>query len=155
MRKTIALLLVCLAACAQNLTRDLLYKALLAGDILNPDRELVHMSETCTLQLSGKLFSVIDIQELVKGASTPRGVNRVVVLDSALKPVRTIAYATQRPLFCLDNKLFVYGDVTLDNSGAEGNVLTFANGARDVTLSHVEANDYPVPSTRNRKGSPQ
>jgi hypothetical protein len=137
------------------ITRQQIYESLLAGKALNSDRMLVHMSETCALKVDGESYPVIDIQELVKGATTPRGVNHIVVLNPALRVVRTIEYTRERPLFCQDNRLYVWGDLMIENREPAGNVLTFSNHARNVSLSHVEANDVPVPPTKSRKGPPQ
>ncbi|HLK62940.1 MAG TPA: hypothetical protein VKU19_05850 [Bryobacteraceae bacterium] len=98
---------------------------------------------------------MVDVQEMIKGASTPRGLNRIVVLDRELKPVREIEYTSQRPLFCVENRLYVFGDLEIDNVLPEGNVLTFSRRGRTVTLTHVEANDYPIPLTGARKSPPQ
>jgi hypothetical protein len=93
---------------------------------------------------------VVDLRELVKGSATPRGVNRIVVLSPALKPVRSIEYTRERPLFCLGNQLFLWADLTIENAGQEGNVLTFTHQGRDVSVRHVEPNDFPVPPTKDR-----
>ncbi len=93
---------------------------------------------------------VADIQELVKGGPSPRGVNRIVILSPALKPVRTIEYTTERPLFCDGNRLFVYGDLAVGNIGPEGNVLSFSKAGAVVKVSHTEASQYPIPITRDR-----
>jgi hypothetical protein len=136
-------------------SRANVFRALVAAKILNPDRQLVHMSHTCSLRVDNQLLPVIDIQELVKGAATPRGVNRIVIFDSALNVVRTLEYTTERPLFCQENRLYVWGDITIGNRLPEGNVLTFRNGGREITVAHVEANDLPAPLSRERKQPPQ
>jgi hypothetical protein len=136
-------------------SRAAVFRALVAGKVLDPDRELVHMSHACSLRVDNRLLPVIDVQELVKGAVTPRGVNRIVVLDSALSVVRTVEYTTERPLFCLENRLYVWGDLMIGNRLPEGNVLTFRNSGRDIAVSHVEANDLPLLRSRERKLPPQ
>jgi hypothetical protein len=145
------------AAQDQPLTasRDSLFRALVAGKVLNLDRQLVHMSHTCSLRVDKQLLPVVDVQELVKGAATPRGVNRIVILDSTMKVVRAIEYTTERPLFCQENRLYVWGDLAIGNRGPEGNVLTFTKGGRETTVTHVDANDLPAPRSRDRKQPPQ
>ena len=132
-----------------------MYSALLTGGVLNPGRELVHFSNTCVLHIDGLNFPVVDLQELVKSDTSPRGINQIVVLNSLLKPVQEIEYTTQRPLFCVGNQLYVFGDLDIDNSLPEGNVLTFSHGGKTVTFRHVEANQYPIPITKDRKSFPQ
>jgi hypothetical protein len=153
--KRILVLFLSLTATAQVCSRDRLYSALLDAKVLNPDRELVHLSCTCNLRIDGSEYPVVDVQEVVKSDTSPRGVNRIVVLDAKLKPVKEIEYTSHRPLFCLDNRLYVYGDLTIDGLSPEGNVLTFSRQGRVVKLSHIEAHDYPVPVTRDRKSPPQ
>ncbi|MGA2149367.1 MAG: hypothetical protein ABSH49_30885 [Bryobacteraceae bacterium] len=140
---------------AEAQSRTELYQALHNSATLDPDRQLVHLSHACTLKIDGASFPVVDLQEIVRGVSTPRGVNRIVILDANLKPIKTIGYSTERPLFCIDNRLYVFGDITIGNTLPEGNVLTFSNKGQQVAVSHVEANDYPIAPTRNRKGPPQ
>ena len=57
-----------------------------------------------------------------------------------------LPYATERPLFCHDNRLYVGGDLQVEEVASEGNELTFTDRARHLTLLHVEANDVPAPS---------
>lgn len=160
MRLRLATLVVCtvlltLAAPAQDWPRTRVYSALQAGRLLDPDRELVHFSLTCTLRIEGSSYPVVDLREVVKGAATARGVNHIVLFDSTLHPVRTIAYNLERPLFCVENHLYLLGDLAVGNLQPEGNVLTFSHHGATVAVSHVDANAYPLPTTRERKGPPQ
>lgn len=125
--------------------RDTLIAALLKARVFHKDRQLVHMSHVCDLRLKGSNFPVVDVRELVPGASTARGVNRIVVLNDKLAPVKTIAYTTERPLFCDGTKLFVFGDLSL-GAGAEGNVLEFVGDGRTVRVQHIEVNKLPAPT---------
>jgi hypothetical protein len=59
-------------AAAPHPTRNQLYGALVVGNVLDADRALVHLSHTCNLRVDGPWLPVVDIQELVKGAVTPR-----------------------------------------------------------------------------------
>jgi hypothetical protein len=140
-----------LAGCAHGAPpiaagRDQLLGSLLALHVYDPARRVTHAAHVCTLRVDGADFPVVDLQETVPGASTPRGVNAIVVLDGSLRPVRRLEYTSERPLFCLENRLFVWGDLRIDGVEPEGNELTFSAGARSVTLRHVEANDVPAPS---------
>lgn len=127
--------------------RTILFNALLKAGVLQKDRRLVHLSHVCNLQVSGKSFPIIDIMESVKGAMTPRGINRIVVLDMALVVVQTIDYTTERPLFCRGNQLFVSGYLMIDGVLPEGNVLTFTHDARHIEISQIEPNELPIPIT--------
>jgi hypothetical protein len=153
--KHILILFLGLAATAQVSSRAKLYAALLDAKVLNPDRELVHLSHTCNLHIDGGEYPVVDLQEIVKSETSPRGVNRIIVLDAQLKPVQKIEYTTHRPLFCVENQLYVYGDLAIDNVVPEGNVLTFSKQGHVIKLSHIEAHAYPIPITRDRKSPPQ
>jgi hypothetical protein len=41
--------------------------------------------------------------------------------------------------------------LAIDNAGPAGNVLTFTNRGQKVAVSHLEANDLPLPPTRKRR----
>lgn len=132
----------------QSSRQELLRRAL-AAQAFDPAREVVHASHVCSLRIDGRWFPVLDVQELVKGVVTPRGVNTIVVLDPELALAMRLPYTAERPLFCLDDRLYVWGDLQVEAAAAEGNELTFHDHGRRLTLRHVEANDLPaVPGTR-------
>lgn len=131
--------------------RRRLHAALVAGRILHPDRQLVHLSHVCDLVIGGRRFPVADVRELVPGAVVPRGVNRIVVFDDALKPVRAIEYTTERPLFCKDQRLYVFGDLAVDGLEPAGDVLVFGDRGRTVATEEVDVDALPVPRTGSGK----
>ncbi|AHG88800.1 hypothetical protein J421_1263 [Gemmatirosa kalamazoonensis] len=123
--------------------RAALHDALRAAGVLDSARQLVHLTHVCDLVIGGARYPVADVMELVRGATTPRGVNRIVVLDGARRPVRTVAYTTERPLYCVGDRLVVYGDLAVDGVEPSGNVLRFADAGRSVTVEHVDPNALP------------
>lgn len=126
--------------------RGELLASLARAHAFDPARFVTHVAHVCSLRLDGATFPVVDVQEIVRGAQTPRGVNAILVLDATLRPVRRIEYTRERPLFCLDNRLYVWGDLRIDGVEGEGNELAFTDGGRTLALRHVEANDVPAPS---------
>ena len=114
-----------------------------AGEI-NPVRGLAHVSHACDLLIDDDRYPVADVRELVRGATTPRGVNRIVVLTPGLVPVQRLPYASQRPLLCRGNRLYLFGAVRLDELPPEGNVLVFSDKARQVKVESVNVNDWPI-----------
>jgi hypothetical protein len=153
--KQVLLVCVSLVAVAQAASRTQIYSALIENRVLNPDRELVHFSYACALHVDKAEYPVVDLQELVKSSRSPRGINWIVVLNPQLKPVQKIEYTSQRPLFCVENRLYVFGDLEISNTLPEGNVLTFSEHGRVIKLDHIEASEYPIPITRDRKSPPQ
>jgi hypothetical protein len=142
-----------LSGCARDVPRsaiaagrDQLLASLRSAGVYDPARRVNHAAHVCTLRVDGADFVVLDLQETVPGAVTPRGVNAILVLDTSLRAVQRLEYTTERPLFCLENHLFVWGDLRIDGVEPEGNELTFADGARSITLRHIDANDVPAPS---------
>ncbi|BAP56763.1 hypothetical protein THII_2466 [Thioploca ingrica] len=127
--------------------RTSLFQILFKAGVLHKDRQLVHFSHVCNLQIKGKWFPVVDVMELVKGATTPRGINKIVVLNPARILVQTIEYTTERPLFCKYNQLFVFGNIMIDNTLPEGNVFSFTNEGHHVEISQVDINELPLPNT--------
>ena len=132
----------------QDSRQGLLQKAF-AAHAFDPDREITHVSHVCSLHLDGQWFPVLDVQEVVKGAVVPRGANSIVVLDPDFKLARRLAYATERPLFCEGNRLYVWGDLQVEEASAEGNELTFTGRASHLTVRHVETTDVPAPSGKS------
>jgi hypothetical protein len=132
-------------------TREQLYRALVAAKAIDPDRRLSHLSHTCNLRVDGEWYAVVDLQELVKGEVTPRGVNHIIVLTAGLKPLHQIEYTRERPLACFGNRLHVFGFLAINNTEPSGNILTFTKHAREISISRMEANDLPFPLSRNRK----
>lgn len=129
----------------QDSRQGLLQKAF-AAHTFDPDREITHASHVCSLRLDGQWFPVLDVQEVVKGEVVPRGANSIVVLDPEFKLAMRLPYTSERPLFCRDNRLYVWGDLQVEAAAAEGSEVTFTERARHVAVRHVEANDVPAPS---------
>jgi hypothetical protein len=132
----------------QDTRQELLQKAF-AAHVFDPDRLVTHASHVCSLRVDGQWFPVLDVQELVKGAVVPRGANSIVVLDPEFKLAMSLPYATERPLFCVDSRLYVWGDLQVEEASVEGNELTFTDRARRLTARHVEANAVPAPSGKS------
>jgi hypothetical protein len=128
----------------QKSRQDVLQKAF-AAHVFDSDRAITHASHVCSLRLAGEWYPVLDVQEIVKGAVVPRGANSIVVLDPGFKVAMRMPYATERPLFCDENRLYVWGDLQVEAAAAEGNELTFTDRASHLLARHVEANDVPAP----------
>lgn len=135
-------------------SRTAIHAALWRHGVLHPDRRVVHLSHACDLRIGTARYHVIDLRELVRGAMTPRGVNRIVVLTADLRLANELDYTDQRPLFCVANRLYVWGDLALPDGGA-GNVLSFRSRARRVSAGELPANDLPVPRSGDRRTPPQ
>jgi len=124
--------------------RTLVFNALNKQNVFNKYRQLVHLSHVCTLIINERYFPVIDIKEHVKGAQVPRGVGHILVLDSSLNVMKKLYHdGSSTPLYCKDNKLFLYGYIDIDELAAEGNVLSFSNKGKKVVVSAMESNDFP------------
>ena len=123
--------------------RALLLDILHKSAVLHKDRQTVHVSHTCNLQLEENVYFVVDIRELIRGAVVARGINHIVVLNSSMELVQKIEYTTERPLYCLKNQLIVYGNIMINGLLPEGNLLTFSAGAKQVSVSRVDNNELP------------
>src|SRR5690606_28855334 len=60
------------------------------SEIADSERSLVHVSHTCTLTIDQKTYAVVDMRELVKGATTARGVNQIILLSAENQMVNKI-----------------------------------------------------------------
>ena len=117
-----------------------LVKLIQSSKINDKDRMLVHLSHTCDLHIDGKSFRVLDMRELVKGAQSPRGVNQIILLNPAHQLVNRIEYGSARPLFCKDDRLYLYDDLIPDGQSESGNVLKFSDQGFTVTPAHEDLN---------------
>ncbi len=132
--------------------RPELLKTLLNAKVIDEDRVLVHCSHTCDLQFAGDTYHVLDVRELVKNVSVPRGVNQIVVLDSNWKVVKTIPYVDQRPLFCRNDQIIIFGKMHIpDSIGEPGNIIVFRGPDLDVEFRNVDW--VSLPTLREQKGS--
>ena len=92
----------------------------------------------------GGEVTLADLRLLYGDGPSPRGLNRVVVVDASLAPVQEIEYGNARPLFCQQDRLYLYRDILIGNALPEGNVLLFRDGGRRVEVAgHVEPNELP------------
>jgi len=124
--------------------RQKIYKMLVEQGLLNKGRQLVRMIHVCNLVIDKKIYPVIEVKENVRGAQVPRGVPHVFILDSSLKYINKIYYDIgATPLYCKDNKLYWFGYLMIDDRLPEGNVVTFTQGGRKMTVSAMESNDFP------------
>ena len=110
------------------------------SEVADKRRSLVHVSHTCTITIGDEDFAVVDMRELIKGATTARGVNQIILLNSENQLVNQIEYGNSRPLFCEGNKLYLHGDVIPDGQTEAGNVLVFTDSGFSVSVIKEDLN---------------
>jgi hypothetical protein len=108
-----------------------------AGDII------VHVSHTCNLLIGKDSYPVVDVRQLIPEASSPHGLNRVVILDRLLHIQQTFRYIDQRPLFCSQNKLYLTRALSVNQVGFGGNVLIFSTAEGQPDYQTIDLNDAP------------
>ncbi len=151
--RAIALLLL-LAACTRPVSPDAakfpppderpaLFHRLRNAGALDAQRQLVHLSHVCDVAIGDKRFLVIDAMELVRGATTPRSVNQIILLDAKGVPVQSIEYTIERPLYCHGDRLYLLGSLAVGGIQPEGNVLTFTDDGRHVEVGVADINALP------------
>jgi hypothetical protein len=142
---SILILLQSAAASGEGLLSDrtTILRALSEFGVLSQNKWLVHFSHACTLNIRGKRFPVLDVQERLKDAPEGESVNRIIVMDERLRPVNSINYTSERPLYCIGNQLVVFGDLLVDGHGAAGNILTFFDFGRELKVSRLSKTDLP------------
>lgn len=125
-----------------RILEDQAYLAQLVKDaeIADNERSLVHVSHTCKLTIDGQTYAAVDMRELIKGATTARGVNQVLLLNAENQLISRVEYGNARPLFCEDNKLYLHGDVIPEGQAEEGNVLVFTDSGFSVSAIKEDLN---------------
>jgi hypothetical protein len=109
-------------------------------EIADKDRSLVHLSHSCNMVIDNQIYAVLDMRELVKGATTARGINQIILLNSEHQLVNRIEYGQARPLFCENNKLYLYDTLIVNGQAEEGNVLQFTDAGFAVTVTNEDLN---------------
>lgn len=122
--------------------RSLLVRRLSEQDVLNDQRLLTHLSHTCSLQVNGNRYPVLDVRELVPKGDSPRGVNRIVILNSSLISLNMIEYVGSRPLFCEANRLYLYEKLPVDGFQEPANVLTFDSWGAVKAAEYIPLNRW-------------
>lgn len=138
-----------------EIARAKIYRALLAGKALDPDRNIVHMSHVCSVNVDKQFYPVIDLREVIKTDTTAHGVNTIVILSPTLNVLRKIDYATQRPLYCSGDKLIIFGSITIDGIAGQGDVLTFSDHGKSIQLQDLDVTEWPMTLNKNRTTPPQ
>lgn len=116
--------------------RGMLGQMVVAANATSPDRTPVHLSNPCSLKIGGASYPVADLLEVVK-APAGRTVNSILVFSPSRALLHKIEYTSERPLSCLENRLYVAGDLRI-NEGTGGNELTFGPGGAQITQRHVD-----------------
>lgn len=115
--------------------RRVFLEALKISGVIDEDLSLQHFSHTCNLTIDDATFYVLDVRQVIPGMSAPRGINEIVILSSRLELVRKLRYTRQRPLRCVENRLFVFGSLEIvGGSGKGGSELVFSDGGRVVEI---------------------
>lgn len=110
------------------------------SEIADPARSLVHVSHICNIVIDQQQYTVVDMRELSKGAQVARGTNQILLLNPGQQLVQRIDYGQARPLLCEKNKLYLYNNISVDGSTAEGNVLVFEDAGFKVTTAQEDLN---------------
>jgi hypothetical protein len=110
--------------------------------VLQKDFVLVHFSQVCNLVIAGEKYPVYDSREDENNVSEPRGVNQIIVMSPDFEVRQAIKYVDARPLECQNNRLYTWGDITVDDAHV-GNTLEFLDGARTVVTSETDILKLP------------
>ena len=138
-------LLVGVSAMAQDseVERRQVIEALRQSKVIHPERVLVHISHTCEAMAGRVRLQVFDVREILPGASSPRGVNHIVVFGPEWRLVHDIGYVNQRPLFCRGNQLVLFGRLAIRNELPDGNTLEFQDGGQRIIVRQTDMNALP------------
>ncbi len=125
--------------------RQLLLQALYKEKVFGTGRMVLHLAHVGNLTVAKQEYLVVDLQELVKDATTPRTAKTILILNQKLKLLNRFTYTKEQPLFCRGANLYLAGSLQIEGVSGEGNVLTFGVDGKVVKLSKVELNSLPAP----------
>jgi hypothetical protein len=123
-----------------------LIAALTTAGVIRAEDITVHLSHTCNLRIGKDSYPVADVRQLIPGASSPRGLNRVVILDRLLHVQQSFVYEDERPLFCSQNKLYLFAPLSVNHVGDGGNVLIFSTANGQPNYQTIDPNNIRVHS---------
>lgn len=118
-----------------------IYAALLAQGLADATRTLVHLSHACEAGDGGRAYHVVEMRELVKGGSSPRGVNQLVVLDRRLRVTARLELGSARPYYCTGNTVVLNQPVDIPEAGTMANVLRLNSAGRLAGFETKEASE--------------
>lgn len=122
--------------------KSFLMKVLIDSRITDENRLVSHLSHTCDLMIGNDRLHVVDLRELVQGVQSPRGFNRILILNDNLIILNSIEYFNHRPLFCRKNNLYIYGDLPIEGIVEEGNVIGFDSTGNVIDIYSINVNDW-------------
>ncbi len=122
--------------------RDLLLNRVKDLELLEKGRHTTHLSHVCNIIVANKKLAVIDLREQINGASSARGINRIIILDGNLELLNQIEYGNNRPLFCEENKLYIFGELYIEGFPEPGNIIQFDAFGNIQDLMQVDNNDW-------------
>jgi hypothetical protein len=161
-RTVITAMAACMAACSTvssvrtlDAARVELYEVLSSAGVLSPDLSITRLSHVCSLRIDGASYPVIDLHESVKRGLTAAVLKQIVVLAPDLTPVQTLRYTTEEPLYCDGSRLYVFGDLLVDEMGGRGNQILFRDAGATLVLESVDVVDMPMEATGSRRAPPQ
>ena len=110
------------------------------AQVLQAGRVLVHLSQTCNLIIKDITYPVLDVRELVPGASFAHGINQIVILNEKLQVEQAFKYVAQLPLYCVGNRLHTLGVLKVNQVDPGGNVLVFESAREQPLYETVDDN---------------
>ncbi len=133
------------ASSSSVLTQDVRQSLLASaqnGDpaLLSSDLVLTHFSHVCELVKSdGGIIYVADRRAVLPGMSAPRGLNYITFFTEDFTYLGKVRYTSARPLWCDNNKLYLFGNLDGGDIPGEGNVIDLSGGFHDLQLYSEEA----------------
>jgi hypothetical protein len=119
----------------------------------NPGLFLTHFSHVCELSTDdGKRIYVADRRSVLRGMSSPRGLNFITFFAENHTYLGKFRYVQARPLWCEGGKLFLFGNLEGATPGG-GNVIDVSRGFQNIRFYHEEAYGSSTSATQSNQSN--
>jgi hypothetical protein len=122
----------------------------------NPGLLLTHFSHVCELSTDdGKRIYVADRRAVLRGMSSPRGLNFITFFAEDHTYLGKFRYVQARPLWCDGGKLFLFGNLegATPSGSNTSNVIDVSRGFQNIRFYHEEAYGSSTSATQSNKSS--
>jgi len=100
---------------------------------------LTHFSHVCQLvENNGDVVYVADRRAVLPDMPMPRGLNYITFFAEDFTYLGKLRYVHSRPLWCDGSKLYLFGNLDVNELPGNGNVIDVSKGFNDLVIYYEE-----------------